>query len=151
MSDEWQPWVTSSPLSFSLLHYPTAFTVSHSLFFFSIALILLSLSLTRALYSPLARSLNPSSHFSFTPLLLCLLFFHSLIPSLPPPPPSSLVLFCLLSLFFSSFFSPLYAPPHTLTLTHTHKRSNTGQINSSLQCRKIAELHKVKKWLRKHK
>lgn len=121
LSSEW--WVAAMGdilPSFSPLRYPTAFTVSPTLFFL---LHCLDTFLSRFIH--LSPSLNPSSHFSFTPLLLCLLFFHSLI-SLPPL--SSLVLFCLLSVSFSPlFFSPLYAPPAIASFSvppslspHTH-------------------------------
>lgn len=127
LSSEW--WVAAMGdilPSFSPLCYPTAFTVSLSLFFL---LHCLDTFLSRFIH--LSPSLNPSSHFSFTPLLLCLLFFHSLI-SLPPL--SSLVLFCLLSVSFSPlFFTPLcpscycffFCPPlpfpsHTHTDTQAH-------------------------------
>lgn len=143
LSCEW--WVAAMgdilpSLLLSPPHYPTAFTVSLSLFssplpwYFSLLL-----------YSPLSPSLNPSIHFSFTPLLLCLLFFHSLIHA----PLSSTVLF-LSAVTLFLLFSPLYAPPsiasflHLLspwdTHTHTHNSASAKSCISlwSWSCRHCA-------------
>lgn len=40
---------------------------------------------------------------------------------------------------------------HTEANTDIHARLANGQINSSLQCNKIAVLHKARRWLQKHK
>lgn len=87
-----KPWVMSGshgwhpPLfRFSSLCFSNLF---HSVFSSS-----LPWCFSLPLYSPFSPSLNPSSHFSFTPLLLCLLLF-------PPPPFSHTSSFCLLSVSF---------------------------------------------------
>lgn len=128
MSDEWQPWVTSSPLSLPSATQLLSLSLRLCFFFF-IALILFSLALF--------TSLHPSTPQVISLSLLCCFASSFSTPSYPSPlfPLWFFFVYCQ-SPFLLFFFSPLYAPPaiasfsvpppFPLTHTQTHKHMHNS-------------------------
>lgn len=126
MSDEWQPWVTSSPLSLPSATQLLSLSLRLCFFFF-IALILFSLALF--------TSLHPSTPQVISLSLLCCFASSFSTPSYPSPlfPLWFFFVYCQ-SPFLLFFFHPfmplllllLFLSP-SLSL-HTHRHTSTCTI-----------------------